>query len=112
MPVPEPQANDSPPEISDEEYARLSAEKQVFEKSKNRGQKKEEEDGGSKSEEEKTSSSASSVNLGVVAGEVFPPGCRAFSHIYFYPVGEIMFPSSDVLSSCSILFDMFLDLHL
>ena len=44
MPVPDLKE----PEISDEEYARLSAEKQVFEKAKNRGKKEVKKDNGEK----------------------------------------------------------------
>lgn len=59
------------PEIPDEDYARLSAEKQVFEKSKNRGNKTSQTSKEEKEEEDKSGSEGgSSVNLGVVAGEV------------------------------------------
>jgi hypothetical protein len=68
--------NPPSPEIPDEDYARLSAEKQVFEKSKNRGKTPQ----SSLEEKEKNGSEAgSSVDLGVVAGEVSPPVYRLVS---------------------------------
>lgn len=92
MPVPE--RKEPFPEISDEEYARLSAEKQVFEKAKNRGKnpavKKEVE------EEMVSSSSASSVNLGPVAGEV--SSCISFPLIFF--ISFISLPCPPRIRGC------------
>ena len=99
MPVPD--VKEPSAEISDEEYARLSAEKQVFEKAKNRGEmvaKKASGDKG-KGEEDKedvvTNSSASSVNLGPIAGEVVPPRTAVFLPEFSYT--SLFSPQAHVL---------------